>query len=132
VEAEAERDQAEEIARLREDQARLARDVHDVVGHSLAVILAQAESAQFLEDADTTGLKRTMANIATSARSSLDDVRTVLATTQGRPSGPPQQPDLEGLLDGVRASGHVVESTVVGTPQPLPPELEVVDFRVLQ
>ena len=35
--------------RLREEQARLARDVHDVVGHSLAVILAQAESAQYLD-----------------------------------------------------------------------------------
>jgi signal transduction histidine kinase len=133
VVAEAERDQAAEIARLREDQARLARDVHDVVGHSLAVILAQAESAQYLDDTDSVGLKRTMANIATSARTSLDDVRSVLATTQGAPRQPvTQQPDLEALLDGVRASGHVVESAVVGTPQPMPPELEVVAFRVLQ
>jgi signal transduction histidine kinase len=132
VVAEAERDQAEEIARLREEQARLARDVHDVVGHSLAVILAQAESAQFLDSADTAGLKRTMANIATSARSSLDDVRTVLASTQGVTSTPARQPDLESLLDGVRASGHIVDSAVVGTAQPMPPELEVVAFRVLQ
>ena len=42
-----ESEQAREIARLREEQARMARDVHDVVGHSLAVILAQAESAQY-------------------------------------------------------------------------------------
>jgi len=131
AEAEAERDQAAEIARLREDQARLARDVHDVVGHSLAVILAQAEAAQYLDDVDTAGLKRTMTNIATSARSSLDDVRSVLASTQGA-AAPAQQADLESLLDGIRASGHVVESTVVGTPQPMPPELEVVAFRVLQ
>jgi signal transduction histidine kinase len=132
VAAEAERDQAEEIARLREDQTRLARDVHDVVGHSLAVILAQAESAQYLDDADPAALKRTMTNIATSARTSLDDVRTVLASTQGAQAAPASQPDLESLLDGVRASGHVVESTVVGTPQPMPPDLEVVAFRVLQ
>jgi len=132
VAAEAERDQAEEIARLRQDQARLARDVHDVVGHSLAVILAQAESAQYLDDADPAALKRTMTDIATSARTSLDDVRSVLASTQGAPAAPPGQPDLESLLDGVRASGHVVESTVVGTPQPMPPDLEVVAFRVLQ
>jgi signal transduction histidine kinase len=133
VAAEAARDQAEEIARLREEQARLARDVHDVVGHSLAVILAQAESAQFLDDADTEGLKRTMANIATSARTSLEDVRTVLTPTS-RTGGSTitRQHDLEDLLAGVRASGHVVESTVVGTPQPLPPELEVVAYRVLQ
>jgi signal transduction histidine kinase len=133
VAAEAARDQAEEIARLREEQARLARDVHDVVGHSLAVILAQAESAQFLDDADTEGLKRTMANIATSARTSLEDVRTVLTpTTRAGGSTITRQHDLEDLLAGVRASGHVVESTVVGTPQPLPPELEVVAYRVLQ
>jgi signal transduction histidine kinase len=134
VAAEAERDQAAEIAGLREAQARLARDVHDVVGHSLAVILAQAESAQYLDDADTAGLKQTMSTIATTARGSLDDVRTVLATTQGRPAAaaPAQQPDLESLLDGVRASGHTVESSVVGSPQPMPPELEVVAFRVLQ
>ena len=132
VEAEAERDQAEEIARLREDQARLARDVHDVVGHSLAVILALAESAQFLDDADTAGLKRTMANIATSARSALDDVRTVLTPTRGSAATAGRQHDLDHLVEGVRASGHVVESSVVGDPQPMPPELEVVAFRVLQ
>jgi signal transduction histidine kinase len=133
VEAEAERDQAEEIARLRDDQTRLARDVHDVVGHSLAVILAQAESAQYLEDGDTAALKQTMANIATSARSSLEDVRTVLSATPGTKAATvTRQHDLDALVDGVRASGHVVESTVVGDPQPMPPELEVVAFRVLQ
>ncbi|MFC6343839.1 sensor histidine kinase, partial [Nocardioides hankookensis] len=132
VEAEAERDQAEEIARLREDQARLARDVHDVVGHSLAVILAQAESAQYLDEVDTQGLKRTMNNIATSARTSLDDVRQVLASTSGTAAPRAGKVDLDGLVEGVRASGHEVVSTEVGVPQPMPPELEVVAFRVLQ
>lgn len=132
VAAEAERDQAEEIAQLREQQAQLARDVHDVVGHSLAVILAQAESAQYLDDVDTQGLKRTMENIATSARSSLDDVRQVLASTSGAMSAPARQVDLDALVEGVRASGHEVVSTEVGLAQPMPPELEVVAFRVLQ
>ncbi|KAB2812998.1 hypothetical protein F9L07_14970 [Pimelobacter simplex] len=136
VAAEAQRDQAEEIAQLREEQAQLARDVHDVVGHSLAVILAQAESAQYLEDADTRGLKITMANIATSARSSLDDVRQVLSSTasNGRGEAAPvtRNADLDSLIEGVRASGHEVVTTEVGTPQPLPPELGVVAFRVLQ
>lgn len=130
--AEAERDQAEEIARLREEQAQLARDVHDVVGHSLAVILAQAESAQYLDEVDTTGLKRTMENIATSARTSLDDVRQVLSSTSGAAAAPTRHADLDSLVEGVRASGHEVLSTEVGAPQPMPPELEVVAFRVLQ
>lgn len=130
--AEAERDQAEEIARLREEQAQLARDVHDVVGHSLAVILAQAESAQYLDEVDTQGLKRTMENIASSARTSLDDVRQVLATTSGAGVSPSRHADLDSLIEGVRASGHEVRSTEVGVPHPMPPELEVVAFRVLQ
>lgn len=124
-----ETEQAREIARLREEQARLANDVHDVVGHSLAVILAQAESAQYLDDTDPQALKDTMAKIATSARTSLRDVRQVLADTKQ----PDLQPaGLETLVDGVRASGHEVLSAEVGAPRPMPPELEVVAFRVLQ
>lgn len=130
--AEAERDQAEEIARLREEQAQLARDVHDVVGHSLAVILAQAESAQYLDEVDTQGLKRTMENIATSARTSLDDVRQVLSSTSGTAVPQARHADLDSLIEGVRASGHEVVTSDVGVPQPMPPELEVVAFRVLQ
>lgn len=124
-----ETEQAREIARLREDQARLANDVHDVVGHSLAVILAQAESAQYIDDTDPKALKETMAKIATSARTSLRDVRQVLTDTK-RPAAQPA--GLHTLIDGIRASGHQVESTEIGTPRPLPPELDVVAFRVLQ
>ncbi len=132
VTAEAQRDQAEEIAELREEQARLARDVHDVVGHSLAVILAQAESAQYLEDVDTTALKQTMTNIATTARTSLQDVRQVLSATNGTVAPLARHGSLDDLVDGVRAAGHEVAATEVGTPQPLPPELDGVAFRVLQ
>jgi signal transduction histidine kinase len=130
AQAHRESEQAHEIARLREEQTRMARDVHDVVGHSLAVILAQAESAQYRKDSDTQALKETMATIASSARTSLQDVRQVLTTTQqqstARPGG------LDSLVDGVRASGHQVVSTEEGLPQPLPPELETVAYRVLQ
>lgn len=125
--------QAQEIAVLQERQAQLARDVHDVVGHSLAVILAQAESAQYLPQDDPERLRRTMANVAGTARSSLQDVRRVLAATDGRrPPAPPDPRGLDGLVEGIRAAGNDVRSTVVGEPRPLPPEIEVVAFRVLQ
>ena len=119
-------EQLREIARLREDQARFARDVHDVVGHSLAVILAQAESGQYLDEPQR--LKSTLATIAGSARTSLRDVRSVLvAGKDDAPLG-----GLDELIEGVRSSGHEVVSSEVGTPQPLAPELEVVAYRVLQ
>jgi signal transduction histidine kinase len=122
------REQAEEIARLREEQAQLARDVHDVVGHSLTVILSQADAAEFSQDPDA--LRETLARISSSARTSLDDVRHVLATTQ--PPAGARTAALESLVDGIRASGHAVETREHGEPRPLPPELETVAYRVLQ
>jgi len=131
--ADAARHQAEEIARLRGEQTRLARDVHDVVGHSLAVILAQAESAQFRPDADTAGVQSTLANIAVTARQSLRDVRQVLSSTGDEADvSPVPTGSLDALIDGVRSAGNQVHSTVTGTPRPLAPELDVVTFRVLQ
>ena len=124
-----ESEQAMEIARLQEDQARLARDVHDVVGHSLAVILAQAESGQVLAD-DPEALKRTMATIATSARSSLQDVRQVLAGPGD--AAPASSGAYEELLDGVRAAGHDVQAVEVGSARAMPPELDVAAHRVVQ
>jgi len=124
--AESQAEQAREIARLQEAQNRLARDVHDVVGHSLTVILAQAESAQFIDDPER--LKQTMQTIAHSARRSLRDVRQVLTDGQEISRGG----DLDALIEGVRAGGPPLVSTEVGTARPLPPELAAVAYRVLQ
>jgi signal transduction histidine kinase len=125
-----ETEHAREIAHLRDQQTRLATDVHDVVGHSLAVILAQAESGQFLED--TARLKQTMQTIATSARSSLQDVRRVLSSTQQAAAAPGDVGSFDELIDGVRSSGHDIIATELGTPQRLPGETEAVAYRVLQ
>lgn len=159
--AEEQRAQAQRLAVLREEQTRLARDVHDVVGHSLAVILAQAESGHYLPDEDPARLKQTMENIATSARKSLQDVRQILATTGGSnepaaggadPAGaaasvggtagaaagadatsdPVRAGDLGQLIDDVREAGVAIHTSVVGTDRPLPPDLAVVAYRVLQ
>ncbi|MCS5732911.1 sensor histidine kinase [Herbiconiux daphne] len=127
--AQHERARMTEIATLREGQARLARDVHDVVGHSLTVILAQAESAQFLDGDDPEALKRTMTTIAESARSSLQEVRAVLTSPDG---GHGQRTDLDTLIDATRASGYEITVADAGSPRPLPPELATVAFRVLQ
>lgn len=124
-------EQAQEIARLRDEQARLARDVHDVVGHSLAVILAQAESAQYLPDDDPARIKQTMATIADSARSSLQDVRQVLQASAGI-AQPAETRPLDTLVAGVRAGGHEVVLRELGTARPLPPDLEVTAYRVVQ
>ncbi|WP_433201805.1 sensor histidine kinase [Dactylosporangium sp. CS-047395] len=125
-----ETEHAREVAHLRDEQTRLARDVHDVVGHSLAVILAQAESGQYLDD--TGKLKKTLQTIATSARSSLQDVRQVLSTTQDTPPVRADADRFDELIAGVRGSGHEIVATELGTPCLLPGETSAVAYRVLQ
>jgi signal transduction histidine kinase len=121
---------AREVAQLRDQQTRLARDVHDVVGHSLAVILAQAESGQYVDD--TAKLKKTLQTIATSARSSLQDVRQVLSSTQDTTLGPGDEGWFDGLIAGVRGSGHEIIATELGTPRRLARETGAVAYRVFQ
>jgi signal transduction histidine kinase len=120
------RARAEETARIRDAQARLARDVHDVVGHSLAMILAQAESGQYLPDGDPTALKSALATIATSARTSLRDVREVLTATRDSAD------DLDTLINNLRDGGHEVVSSQEGAPRPLGAEQRATAYRVLQ
>jgi signal transduction histidine kinase len=124
-----ESEQAREIAQLREGQAQLARDVHDVVGHSLAVILAQAQAAEFIDDADTVAVRTSMANIAQLARSSLQDIRQVLGSTKPFETVPGE---LRNLVEGVRAICHTITFDELGTARTLPPELATVAYRVLQ
>jgi len=102
--------------------------VHDVVGHSLAVILAQAESAQYLPDEDRAALKATLATVADSARTSLRDIRQVLAATRDEVGAD----GLERLLEGVRSGGREVLSTQAGSPVALDAERAEIAYRVLQ
>jgi signal transduction histidine kinase len=125
-----ETEHAREVAHLRDQQTRLARDVHDVVGHSLAVILAQAESGQYLDD--TAKLKKTLQTIATSARSSLQDVRQVLSSTQDTILARGDADRFDGLIAGARGSGHEIVATELGTPRQLPRETAAVAYRVFQ
>jgi len=129
--AEAETERAQQLAELRTRQARLARDVHDVVGHSLAVIIAQADSTQAMGDDDMDRIRGALANIGETARRSLGDVRSVLSDDDS-PTGRRDTSDLEALVEGVRSGGTDVDLTVRGVSRPLPPELEVVAYRALQ
>lgn len=120
---------AEAIAQAREEQANLARDVHDVVGHSLAVILAQAESANYLSEPAPEPMRAILQNIIDSARASLNDVRTVLTPEVGSSQ---VEGSLDNLIKRLPAHSGGLKSEVVGTPRPLPPDTTVLATRVLQ
>src|SRR5437764_591757 len=79
--AAADSERAAQLATLQGQRAELAREVHDLVGHSLAVIIAQADSVRFrnLAAADAPEqVQATVAAIAATARDSLGEIREVL------------------------------------------------------
>ncbi|RWZ59200.1 two-component sensor histidine kinase [Labedella populi] len=122
-------EQALSAAEAEKVRADMARDVHDIVGHSLAVIIAQADSVQFLDDVGR--VRAVSATIADTARRSLHEVREVLSgTTPGEAEEEP--PDLDTLVEQIRAAGVTVERTVRGEQRPLDASHSVVVRRVAQ
>ncbi|WP_411733151.1 sensor histidine kinase [Paeniglutamicibacter sp.] len=155
-----EADSALELARLRSENAALARDVHDVVGHSLAVIIAQADSIRFIPDTDVARIRETTGTIADAARRSLGEVRQVLSQTaetkplEARPADarqatspatrslalqtaqmgllPPAVSEISAILANVRGTGYEVSEETLGEPVPLPADIVPATRRIIQ
>src|SRR5215471_3493034 len=117
-----------------EEQARIAREVHDVVAHNLSVIIVQATAADAVFASDPADALRAVRTIGTTARRALDELRYVLGAGDRRPMLAPQPTlgGLEGLLEQVRAVGLEVELEIVGEQPELPPALELSAYRIVQ
>ncbi|WP_435092204.1 sensor histidine kinase [Clavibacter michiganensis] len=120
---------AVDLAQAETLRASMARDVHDIVGHSLAVIIAQADSVQFLDDEER--IRGVSATIADTARRSLAEVREVLSgtSTADADDGPE---DLDAVVAQVRAAGVDLAHEVRGVRRPVDPARQVVIRRVAQ
>jgi signal transduction histidine kinase len=138
VEAKAERLEREREAHARqlvaEEQARIARELHDVVAHALSVIVIQASAADDVFDADPARTREPIRAIESAARSALGDLRRVLGLLrEGAPLEPqPSLDRLEELVAGVRATGLDVSLDVEGRPRPLPAAVELSAYRIVQ
>ena len=103
---------------VEQERNRIARDMHDVVAHSLAVVIAQADGARFAARADPEAAIGALGTIAGVARGALGDVRLLLAELRHAEADAPQPvlDDLGDLLEQVRAAGLDVRFTEIGTP----------------
>lgn len=127
--ATAERDVLMELERN-----RIAREVHDVVAHSLAVVIAQADGARFAAETKPASVAPALEAIADTARRALGEVRTMLhdLRTSGEGGTIPGPEDLAGLVEGIRVLGVEVDEATFGEPLPLGERTGLALYRVAQ
>lgn len=117
------------------ERVRIARDMHDVVAHSLTVVIAQADGARYAAASDPDAAGAALTTISTTARAALADVRMLLtALRHSEGDGPqPTLADLESLYAQVRSAG--VPLIVDVDPAPLadpPAAVQLATYRILQ
>ena len=139
IEEKAERLEREHEAQARraaaEEQARIARELHDVVAHALSVIVIQAAAADDALEDEPSPAREPVRAIETAARSALGDLRRVLGVL--RDAAPDYEPQpalaqLEPLIERVRGTGLPVELEIEGKPRPLPAAVELSAYRIVQ
>ncbi|WP_132991654.1 sensor histidine kinase [Gordonia zhaorongruii] len=113
--AELERRRVLDLYDEQSERSRLARDMHDVVAHSLAVVVAQAEGARYAIDQKPEAARDALGVIADTARSALADVRGVLEDLRSTDTpGEVGRTDRDQLYGRMRAAGMRIDSTETG------------------
>lgn len=124
--------QVEELAITRE-RNRLAREIHDSLGHFLTVINVQLQAAQAVLDTDPARARSALEKSQMLAQDGLQEVRRSVTALRESPLDRKPLPEvIDELLAALRASGMVTELTVLGTPQPLDPRIGLTLYRVAQ
>jgi signal transduction histidine kinase len=130
-----EREQEMRLAAATE-RARIARELHDVVAHSLSVVIAQADGGRYAGRTDPEAATGALEAIAATGRQALTDMRTLLGVLReggGEEYAP--QPDvaaIPALVEDVRGSGLDVDLIIEGEPQPLAAGPQLAAYRIVQ
>ena len=133
---ERERDQQARIAAAAE-RTRIAREMHDVVAHSLSVMVTLSEGAALKQAAEPERANMAMRQVSATGHQALDEMRRLLGVlrTEDAPESRQPQPgmaQIDGLFDQVRATGLTAGLTVTGTPAAMPPGAELTVYRIVQ
>lgn len=137
---EIERDQRSRLAAATE-RARVAREMHDIVGHNLAVIITLADAGAYATDAAPERGKEALHLIGDTGRTALGELRRVLGVLREASDGAVRAPelspqpglaDIETLCDGVRTAGLDVVYRTVGDVDALDRGMQLTVYRIVQ
>ena len=118
-----------------EEQARIARELHDVIAHNVSVMVLQAAGGREVFDADPARAREALAAIETTGRDALGELRRLLGVAGDGSAALAPQPGLshlEALVDQVRAAGLAVELAIDGETDDVPVGVELSVYRVVQ
>ena len=130
-----------ELARqaVTEERLRIARELHDVVAHSMSVVAVHAGSGRMVAASDPAAAERALETIETTTRSALGEMRRllgVLRSSDGQEPGvlgpAPGLGDVPSLVADVVRSGVHVELRVQGDRGAVPPGVDLSAYRVVQ
>lgn len=129
-------EQAEERAQLLlvEERMRIARELHDVVAHSLSIVAVQAGVGHHVIGSRPDEAAKSLSAIETTSRQALGELRSLLGVLRdhGAEWLPGGLDDLKTLLEQTRRAGVQVELTISGHPHALPRGLDRAAYRIVQ
>ncbi len=129
---------AERQQRIADEQRiEVARELHDVLAHSISLINIQAGVALELLDDDPEQARTALTTIKQTSKDALGEVRQVLGTLRAPGSAAPRRPApgldrLGELVEQASAAGLTVRQHTEGEPRPLPQGVELAAFRIVQ
>jgi len=129
------RQSAKEIEKLAMDQerSRIARDIHDSLGHSLTALNIQLESALKLSDKDPPKAKRFLQSAKQLGSQSLQDVRQSVATLRQDPlAGKTLEEAVAQLLRNLSEDQLITTAQDISISQPLPADTKIILYRIVQ
>jgi signal transduction histidine kinase len=132
---ELERDQEVRLAASTE-RARIAREMHDVVAHSLSVVIAQADGGRYAGRTDPEAAVGALEQISATGRQALADMRSLLGVLrEGDAQEFAPQPDvaaIPALVEDVRRSGLDVDLLTEGQPVEMAGGTQLAAYRIVQ
>src|SRR3712207_4241380 len=119
------------------ERTRIARELHDVVSHSISVVTIQVQAVRRRLGAGHEAEAADLAQVEATARQALAEMRRLLGVLRADGEQPALEPQpgltqLDALVDRARAGGLDVRLVVEGEPRPLPPGIDLAAYRIAQ